>query len=67
MISNFPKGIGYMLIYYSEQIVIKLVRLSTGINSESLVSSAIKDGWSMFAMFLTILHVVEGLDTETLK
>ena len=36
-------------------------------NSETLESSAIKDGRSMLAMFLTVLYKVEGLETETLK
>ena len=34
---------------------------------KTLESSAIKDGRSMLAMFLTVLHNVEGLETETLK
>ena len=34
---------------------------------ETLESSAIKDGRSMLAMFLTVLYKVEGLETETLK
>ena len=29
--------------------------------------SAINDGWSMLAMFLTVLYKVEGLETETSK
>ena len=40
---------------------------STDENLETLESSAIKDGWSMLAMFLIVLHKVEGLETETLK
>ena len=36
-------------------------------NSETLESSAIDDGRSMFAMFLTVLYEVERLETETLK
>ena len=34
---------------------------------ETLESSAIKDGRSILAMFLTVLYKVEGLETETLK
>ena len=40
---------------------------STDENSETLESSAINDGRSMLAMFLTVLYDVEGLETETLK
>ena len=40
---------------------------STDENSETLESSALGDGWSMLAMFLTVLYEVEGLETETLK
>ena len=40
---------------------------STDENSETLKSSAINDGRSMLAMFLTVLYKVEGLETEILK
>ena len=40
---------------------------STDENSEALESSAINYGWSLLAMFLTVLYKVEGLETETLK
>ena len=40
---------------------------STDDNSETLESSAINDERSMFAMFLTVLYKVEGLETEILK
>ena len=40
---------------------------STDEVSEALESSAINDGRSMLAMFLTVLYRVEGLETETLK
>ena len=40
---------------------------STDENSEALESSAINDGRPMLAMFLTVLYMVEGLETETLK
>ena len=44
-----------------------LFAFSTDENSETLESSAIDDGRSILAMFLTVLHKVEGLETETLK
>ena len=40
---------------------------STDENSETLESSAINDGRSMLAMFITVLYEVEGLETEILK
>ena len=40
---------------------------STYENSETLESSAINDGRSMLAMFLTVLYKVECLETEILK
>ena len=40
---------------------------STDENSEALESSAINDGRSKLAMFLTVLYEVEDLETETLK
>ena len=40
---------------------------STDENTETLESSALNDGRSMLAMFLTVLHKVKGLETETLK
>ena len=40
---------------------------STDKNSDALEISAINDGRSMLAMFLTVLYKVEGLETETLK
>ena len=45
----------------------KWFAFSTGENSETQESSAINDGRSMLAMFLTVLHKVEGLETVTLK
>ena len=48
--------------------VTELVRtISTDENSDTLESSAINDGRSMLAMFLTVLHKAEGLEIETLK
>ena len=35
--------------------------------TKTLECSAINDGRSMLAMFLTVLYKVEGLETETLK
>ena len=40
---------------------------STNENSETLESSAINDGRSMLAMFLTVLYILDGLETETFK
>ena len=40
---------------------------STDEYSESLECSALNDGRSMLAMFLAVLHKVEGIETETLK
>ena len=40
---------------------------STDENSETLECSAINDVRSMLAMCLTVLYVVEGFGTETLK
>ena len=40
---------------------------STDENSETPESSAMNDGRSILAMFLTVLYKVEGLETETLK
>ena len=42
----------------------------TGLHFQQMItleSSAINDGRSMLAMFLTLLYEVEGLETETLK
>ena len=40
---------------------------STEENSETLECSAINDGRSMLAIFVTVLYKPEGLKTETLK
>ena len=40
---------------------------STYENSETLECSALNDGRSVLAMFITVLYKVEGLETETLK
>ena len=40
---------------------------STDENSETLERSAINDGRSMLEMFQTVLYMVEGLETVTLK
>ena len=40
---------------------------STDEYSETLESSAINDGRSVLAIFLTVLHKAEGIETETLK
>ena len=36
-------------------------------NTETVESSAINDGRSMLAMFLTVLYKVEGIETYILK
>ena len=64
---DFPQRRGCMLIYYSAQKVTELVCILTDENSETPESSAINDGRSILAMFLTVLYKVEGLETETLK
>ena len=40
---------------------------STDENSETLESSVIDDGRSKLDMFLAVLYMIEGLETETLK
>ena len=40
---------------------------STDENTETPESSAINDGRSILALFLTVLYKVEGIETETLK
>ena len=40
---------------------------STDEKSETPEGSAINDGRSMLAMFLTVLYKVEGLETDILK
>ena len=56
-----------MLIEHSAQKSQYWFAFSTDENSETLERLAINDGQSMLAMFLTVLYVVEGLETETLK
>ena len=56
-----------MLIKYSSQSFTVLVPFSTDDSSETQESSAINDGRSILAMFLTVLYMVEGIDTKTLK
>ena len=60
MIYDLPLRRRCMLIQYSAQKVTVLVRLFKDEYSETLDSSAINDGRSMLAMFIAILHVVEG-------
>ena len=43
------------------------IAFSTDENSETLEISAINDGRSMLAMFLTVLYEIVGLETEILK
>ena len=56
-----------MHIQFCEQYYTRLVAFSTVVHSDNLESSAINDGRSIFAMYLSVLHVVEGLETETMK
>ena len=56
-----------MLIYYCAQKSQNWFAFSTDENSETPEGSAINDGRSILAMFLTVLYKVEGLETETLK
>ena len=62
-----PQRMGCMHIYYSAQKSQNWFAFSTDENSETLECSAIDDGRSMLAMFLTVLYKVEGLETEILK
>ena len=64
---NLPQRRGCMLIYNSAQKVTELVCIFNSENSETPEGSAINDGRSMFAMLITVLYKVEGLETETLK
>ena len=60
---NLPQRRGCMLIYYSAQVT-ELVCI---FKMKTQESSAINDGRSMLAMFLTVLYKVENLETGTLK
>ena len=64
---DFPQRRGCMLINHCAQKSQNWFAFSTDENSETLESSAINDGWSMLAMFLTVLYKVEGLKTEKKK
>ena len=44
-----------------------LFAFSTDDIIETLDSSAITDRQSIIAMFLTVLYIIDGLETETLK
>ena len=46
---------------------LKRFAFSTDENAETLETSTINDGRSMFAMFQTVLYKVEGLESATLK
>ena len=67
MIYNFPQRRGACLSSTVRKKSQYWFAFSTDECSETLESSAINDGWSMLAMFLTILYKVDGLETETLK
>ena len=64
---DLPQRRGCMLIDYSVQKSQNWLAFSTDENSETPESSAINDGRSILAMFLTVLYKVEGIETETLK
>ena len=53
---HFPQRRGCMLIYYSRKKSQNMFAFSTDENSETLESSAIKDGRSLLAMFLTVMY-----------
>ena len=67
MSHNFPQGRGECLSSTVRIESQNWFAFSTDENSETLESSALSDGRSMLAMFLTVLYKVEGLETETLK
>ena len=67
MSHSFPHRRGACLSSTVRKKTQNWLAFSTDENSETLESSAINDGWSMLAMFLTVLYKVEGLETETLK
>ena len=47
--------------------VVEFAELQNWFAAETLESSAINDELSMLAMFLTVLYMIVGLRTETLK
>ena len=67
MSNNLPQRWGACLSSTVRKKSLNWFAFSTDENSETLESSAINDGRSMFSMFLTVLYKVEGLETEILK
>ena len=61
---NFPQRMGACLSITAHKKSQNWFAFSTDENSETLESSAINDGRSMF---LIVLYKVEGLETETLN
>ena len=64
---NFPQRSGACLSSAVRKKSLNWFAFSTDENHETLESSAINDGRSMLAMFLTVLYEVERLKTETLR
>ena len=64
---NFPQSRGACLSCKVRKKSQNWIAFSTDENTETLESSALNDGRSMLAMFLTVPYKVEGLETETLK
>ena len=65
MIYDLPQRMHAYLVQYSKS-------HSTGssiqqMKTETLRTSAMNNGWSILDMFLTVLYMVEGLETEMLK
>ena len=67
MSHNFPQMRGECLSSTVRKKSQNWFAFSTDENSETLESSAMKDGRSMLAIFLTVQYKVEGIETETLK
>ena len=64
---NIPQRRGACLSSTVRKKLLNWITFSTDENCETLECSAINDGRSILAMFLTVLHRVEGLETESLK
>ena len=63
---NFPQRRGALLSSTVRKTSQNWLAFSTDENSDTQESSAINDGRSMLAMFLTVLFKVEGIETEKL-
>ena len=64
---NFPQRRGACLSITVRIESQNWLAFSTDENSETPESSAINDGRSIFAIFLTVLYNVKDIETETLK